>query len=277
MTTQYLGISEQSTELLSSGPGNDVNHSGSKRGQSSSTIIESVKRALSSKTKFDATMNGNVVNNGLLGGNSSSGGFTSNRDHVKLSKSKSTLGYDAFQPSPNVLHPIKPPSVSPQRETDSGRGSIDMERRWSSVQNSAQLQVHPGNLRPHHFNNGTSESDDSSLNSVEVESDHSNQVSHPIVVGSNPVQGPYISGSVTTVPIEGVSPNANASGQTREIRLRDEVSKLKGDKLELLRQNMSAQRELKMLRERETQLQNDLSMASREIQRLHRNARSGQS
>ena len=97
------------------------------------------------------------------------------------------------------------------------------------------------------------------------------------VVGSNPVQGPYISGSVTTVPIEGVSPNANASGQTREIRLRDEVSKLKGDKLELLRQNMSAQRELKMLRERETQLQNDLSMASREIQRLHRNARSGQS
>ena len=69
MTTQYLGISEQSTELSGSGPGNDVNHSGSKRGQSSSTIIESVKRALSSKTKFDSTINGNAVNNGLLGGN----------------------------------------------------------------------------------------------------------------------------------------------------------------------------------------------------------------
>ena len=62
-----------------------------------------------------------------------------------------------------------------------------------------------------------------------------------------------------------------------EIRLRDELSKIKGDKLELLRQNMSAQRELKLLRERENQLQTDLSMASREIQRLHRNARSGQS
>ena len=188
-------------------------------------------------------------------------------------------GYDAFQPSSNALHlnSVKPPSVSPQRETDSGRGSIDMERRWSSVQNPAQLQLH----RPHHnnFNNGTShsESDDSSLNSVEVE-DHSNNGSQgPLGVGAPPPQGPYISGSVTTVPIEGVSPNSSASGQLRENRLRDELSKIKGDKLELLRQNMSAQRELKLLRERENQLQTDLSMASREIQRLHRNARSGQS
>ena len=40
---------------------------------------------------------------------------------------------------------------------------------------------------------------------------------------------------------------------------------------------MSAQRELKMLREREVQLQTDLTMASREIQRLHRNARGASS
>ena len=40
---------------------------------------------------------------------------------------------------------------------------------------------------------------------------------------------------------------------------------------------MSAQRELKMLREREVQLQTDLTMASREIQRLHRNARASSS
>ena len=87
--------------------------------------------------------------------------------------------------------------------------------------------------------------------------------------------GPFISGSVTTVPIDGASPNNTA--QNREAKLREEVSKLKGDKLELLRQNMSAQRELKMLREREVQLQTDLTMASREIQRLHRNARASSS
>ena len=49
-----------------------------------------------------------------------------------------------------------------------------------------------------------------------------------------------------------------------------EVAKLKVDKLELLRQNVAAQRELKRLRERELQLSGDLSLASREINRLRR-------
>lgn len=220
MTTQYLGIPEYPTDVSSTDSGH------AKRAQPSN-LIESVKRVLSSKPKE----NGNNYHH-----------------HVKITKSKSTLGYDAYQPSPSALaaQGVKPPSVSPQRETDSGRGSVDMERRWSS-----SVQPPMMHLRPH-FQNGTSESDDSSLNSVEVEEQ---------------VAGPYISGSVTTVPIEG------ASSSSRESKLRDEISKLKGDKLELLRQNMSAQRELKSLRERENQLQTDLSMASREIQRLHRNAR----
>jgi predicted nucleic acid-binding Zn-ribbon protein len=46
------------------------------------------------------------------------------------------------------------------------------------------------------------------------------------------------------------------------------VTKLKGEKLELLRQNVSYQRELKRLRDREAQLQSDLTTASREIVRL---------
>ena len=40
------------------------------------------------------------------------------------------------------------------------------------------------------------------------------------------------------------------------------------DKLELLRQNVAAQREVKRLREREHQLSGDLSLAAREIARL---------
>ena len=43
---------------------------------------------------------------------------------------------------------------------------------------------------------------------------------------------------------------------------------MKGEKLELLRQNVAYQRELKRLREREVQLQTDLTTASREIVRL---------
>ena len=46
------------------------------------------------------------------------------------------------------------------------------------------------------------------------------------------------------------------------------MARLKGDKLELLRQNVAAQREVKRLRERELQLSSDLGLATREVQRL---------
>ncbi len=249
LTQQYLGIPEYPTDTLSSDSSGDK----SKR---NSTIIESVKRVLSSKPKLaSASLEQNNGNH-------------DRSHHVKLNKSKSTLGYDAYQP-------VKPPSVSPQRSNfatdyaDSGRGSsVDMERRFSHLSVNPALIHKNGSqmLTPH----GTSESDDSSLNSVEVEEQqqHHQQL------------GPYISGSVTTVPIEGASPSNSSRNETpmssksdAGFKLREEVNKLKGDKLELLRQNMSAQRELKSLRDRESQLQTDLSMASREIQRLHRNAR----
>ena len=51
-------------------------------------------------------------------------------------------------------------------------------------------------------------------------------------------------------------------------KLQGEITKLKAEKLELLRQNVSAQREVRHLREREIQLQCDLSTASREINKL---------
>ena len=47
-----------------------------------------------------------------------------------------------------------------------------------------------------------------------------------------------------------------------------EVARLKVEKLEVLGQNVAAQRKLKRLREREVQLSSDLSLASRKIERL---------
>merc|ERR1712212_1050187 len=80
-----------------------------------------------------------------------------------------------------------------------------------------------------------------------------------------------VSGAVTMVTLEG---NAVA-GQLS--KLQDEVSKLKVDKLELLRQNVAAQREVKRLRERKLQLQSDLTTASREINRLRVNIKQASS
>lgn len=81
-------------------------------------------------------------------------------------------------------------------------------------------------------------------------------------VSLDPACQEVVSGPVTMVTLEG---NAVAGQLTR---LQDEISKLKVDKLELLRQNVAAQREVKRLRERELQLQSDLTTASREINRL---------
>ncbi|KAG8239267.1 hypothetical protein J437_LFUL018512, partial [Ladona fulva] len=50
--------------------------------------------------------------------------------------------------------------------------------------------------------------------------------------------------------------------------LREQVTRLKNDKLDLLRQNVSCQRDLKDLRERELELSSDLASASKEVYRL---------
>jgi hypothetical protein len=83
MTTQYLGIPEYPTDVSGSG----AETTGRNKPQSSSTIIESVKRALSSKSKLESATNGNSSGGGML---------TSHREHIRLSKSKSTLGKSAF-------------------------------------------------------------------------------------------------------------------------------------------------------------------------------------
>ncbi|KAF8773559.1 hypothetical protein HNY73_016212 [Argiope bruennichi] len=51
--------------------------------------------------------------------------------------------------------------------------------------------------------------------------------------------------------------------------LKQEVNKLKSDKLELIKQNMASQREIKKLKEKEVKLTTDLSLAKREMTYLH--------
>ena len=60
------------------------------------------------------------------------------------------------------------------------------------------------------------------------------------------------------------SANINSS----QARLHQDVSRLRVDKLELLRQALSAQHEVRQLRQREAQLETDLALAAAEIRRL---------
>lgn len=107
-----------------------------------------------------------------------------------------------------------------------------------------------------------------------------------------------ISGAVTTIPVGG-SPTSTASSSASSLsstsattpssppppsssssssssstcvaRLHQDISRLRVDKLELLRQTLSAQHEVRQLRQRESQLETDLALAAAEIRRLLQN------
>jgi len=171
-------------------------------------------------------------------------------------------------------------------KSDSGRGSVgtgstgrcsvtSSTGRGSSPVSSTSSPDLTNRLTSHQ-----SESDTSSLNSMECGPEQAqvrlspkkraslpafNQPNMAHHMSLDPSCQEVVSGSVTMVTLEG---NVVA-GQLS--KLQDEISKLKVDKLELLRQNVAAQREVKRLRERELQLQSDLTTASREINRLRVN------
>ncbi|XP_011873671.1 PREDICTED: rap1 GTPase-activating protein 1-like isoform X2 [Vollenhovia emeryi] len=101
-----------------------------------------------------------------------------------------------------------------------------------------------------------SESDDSSLNS-ELELD---QAVYPDSdTGLESMSSAETHDATRCTSKDGVVENEN---------LRMEVTRLKCDKLDLLRQNVTCQRELKRRREKELQLESDLAAASKEILRL---------
>ena len=62
--------------------------------------------------------------------------------------------------------------------------------------------------------------------------------------------------------------NISANNNSSRARLHQDVSRLRVDKLELLRQALSAQHEVRQLRQREAQLETDLALAAAEIRRL---------
>uniref|UniRef100_A0A1B6LDX8 Rap-GAP domain-containing protein n=1 Tax=Graphocephala atropunctata TaxID=36148 RepID=A0A1B6LDX8_9HEMI len=102
-----------------------------------------------------------------------------------------------------------------------------------------------------------SESDSSSLNSVELDA----AVYADSDTGLESMSSAETPNKVCSMCLESGDSKAADS-------LRQEVTRLKCDKLDLLRQNVACQREIKRLREKELALQSDLANASKEILRL---------
>jgi len=253
-------------------------------------IFKNVKKALASRTKSQAPVDGLGGSKAIPKSKSSSGGLSGNHPHHHHQQEQE----DMLSGSQGRRSTVKN-KMTGAGKSDSGRGSIgtgstgrcsvtsSTGRGSSPVSSTSSPDL--TNRMPGGGHSHQSESDTSSLNSMECDqtqvrlspkkraslpafnqpnmasaaSNHNNHMS------LDPSCQEIVSGSVTMVTLEG---NVVA-GQLS--KLQDEISKLKVDKLELLRQNVAAQREVKRLRERELQLQSDLTTASREINRLRMN------
>ncbi|XP_030240969.1 rap1 GTPase-activating protein 1 isoform X2 [Drosophila navojoa] len=121
-------------------------------------------------------------------------------------------------------------------------------------------------------------SDDSSLNSVDLDPMMGHLDGGAAYIDSDTGLESMSSAEATTkacsLCLEGVQGTtmmgSSPSNETIMMieNLRQEVTRLKCDKLDLLRQNVTCQRDIKRLRERELSLQGDLAAAGREILRL---------
>ncbi|XP_030384658.1 rap1 GTPase-activating protein 1 isoform X2 [Scaptodrosophila lebanonensis] len=119
-------------------------------------------------------------------------------------------------------------------------------------------------------------SDDSSLNSVDLDPIMGHMDGGAAYIDSDTGLESMSSAEATTkacsLCLDGAQGLMGSSPSNETIimieSLRQEVTRLKCDKLDLLRQNVTCQRDIKRLRERELSLQGDLTAAGREILRL---------
>lgn len=266
--------------------------SGVNGGSSSSTgsggggarFIDTVRKALSSARARNQEQQ-----------NASSG--TSSRKSLQDSSGSGTLRQSGAS---KTLHP-----AAKADKTDKSLPSLTVHTQIVSPSTSPSLDTPP----PRVARIAVPDSDDSSLNSIELE--HIQQNSAQTWTGAGSLGGVRLSTSAhcgrpatedsdtgmeslssaetpatTKRGLQGGSKGTNCTcyGEPEsrsqgarsvheddrhgEVVLQQEVNKLKCDKLELLRQNVSCQRDIKRLKEREFQLHTDLMSAGQELQRL---------
>ncbi|XP_035208746.1 rap1 GTPase-activating protein 1-like isoform X1 [Stegodyphus dumicola] len=117
----------------------------------------------------------------------------------------------------------------------------------------------PDTPPPPHFKPRPSESDSSSVNSLELE-----QVQNGTDLNTDST---YSSGETNPSACMQCAENESVVRQLEV--LKQELNKLKSDKLDLLKHNLACQREIKKLKEKEVKLTTDLSLAKREMTYLH--------
>ncbi|KAJ9597843.1 hypothetical protein L9F63_011338, partial [Diploptera punctata] len=223
-------LREKSREFLGGGDSSQSTPDTPKSDSSSgagSRFIDTVRKALIARVRSTS------VDNNLM-----------NSAAQPSKKSAST------QPQQPAIPETTTPSSGRSLSKGSGGGKKSAP---SSPVSSPDMQSHR-TARP-----ALSESDDSSLNSVDMDA--------AVYVDSD-TGLESMSSAETPHKTCSLCLDTGETGNRQTEALRQEVTRLKCDKLDLLRQNVNCQRDIKRLREKELQLQSDLAAASKEILRL---------
>ncbi|KAK9737448.1 Rap/ran-GAP [Popillia japonica] len=222
-------LKEKTQEFLG-GSGNLIPGTPKSDSGPGSRFIDTVRKALSSKVKGSQSVDNNLS--------------TSN-GHEKLSKKPSQLTISESTPSSGR-------SLSKSSIVSNGKKSAN-----SSTASSPDLTAH-AHTRP-----AMSEaSDDSSLTSEDLEHLAGGYIDSD--TGLESMSSAETAAKACSVCQERPSSTSGPNNET----LMQEVTRLKCDKLDLLRQNVNCQRDIKRLREKELSLQGDLAVATKEILRL---------
>ncbi|XP_055302880.1 rap1 GTPase-activating protein 1 isoform X7 [Sitodiplosis mosellana] len=177
-------------------------------------------------------------------------------------------------------------SDSKKSTNDSSSSSPDITSRGPLCANNnnnnnshSHANHHSNNINNNLNNNGngpltatmSETSDDSSLNSVELDPMDGGATYVDSDTGLESMSSAEATTKACSLCLDSVvasnmmvPPEANMQIEG----LKQEVTRLKCDKLDLLRQNVTCQRDIKRLRERELSLQGDLAAAGKEILRL---------
>ncbi|XP_065217171.1 rap1 GTPase-activating protein 1 isoform X3 [Planococcus citri] len=177
------------------------------------------------------------------------------------------ISNQAHETNNNALNSSHKKISSTSLDTSVHYGSFTLPKSASgSKKSSTPSPVSTPDMQPIHTAQRTygnsrttiSESDSSSLNSVDLDG---------AVTYADSDTGLESMSSAET-PNKQCSLCVDSNNDNRVENLKQEVTRLKCDKLDLLRQNVTCQREIKRLREKELQFQSDLTAASKEILRL---------
>ncbi|XP_032591718.1 rap1 GTPase-activating protein 1 isoform X2 [Drosophila grimshawi] len=291
-TRDFLGADMSQTLAGSPTPETPKSESGGGGGNAGSRFIDTVKKALIMRVRSQSVDTGNGGHPDKLIGHNKGGTLNSKKEPqpetqtpnlntcsrtASKSSSKSKSSNESTSSSPDITsrqannnnnninsgHPSTAGGVVQQN--GSGIAAVAV----SAAQNGGIVGVAVATM--------SETSDDSSLNSVDLDPMMGHLDGGAAYIDSDTGLESMSSAEATTkacsLCLDGVQSTMMGSSPSNETimvieNLRQEVTRLKCDKLDLLRQNVTCQRDIKRLRERELSLQGDLAAAGREILRL---------